>query len=232
TYIALGIRQDNRQAEEFYSRLEDQSKLTSHEAGALRTLAQSLPRVREGTLRLAFSNQTNAAIALPRLEFLLQATLQLDPEGKRRRRLWDKVVQPALKGQPSTEVLTLSAAAADILRLGSNQVGQVVRPFLSALEHETRADLRYTSACILVAMAGRVPLEQAVPVSRFLVQEAQAITNLNPGDAVGSLRRIAVLANGIAQLTNQQTSDLVQPVIARVLSEMERETNTMRIAKL
>src|SRR6185436_5027965 len=130
------------------------------------------------------------------------------------------------------EILALSAATADILRLGSNQVGEVIRPLLTQLQRESKASTRYDSACILVSLADRVPADQSTAVSGFLAQTALAITNLARGDAVTSLRQISALVDGVAKLTNHQSAELVQPVIAYALAELERETNTMRCAKL
>src|SRR5205809_378868 len=63
-YLALGIREDHRLAQEIFSSLDVETDLTADEANALRKLRTSSRRVREATLRLAFSNPAKAGIAL------------------------------------------------------------------------------------------------------------------------------------------------------------------------
>src|SRR6185369_17004748 len=97
------LRADARRSRDILFAISPEPDFGAEERKAFQTLSCSSPRVREGVMRLAFANPTNALRALPRMEILIQSALQLDPTGKGREHLWNAVVQPALHRQPSRE---------------------------------------------------------------------------------------------------------------------------------
>ncbi len=227
--VESGIRADARRSRALFFSVGQGMDLGDAEAEAFRALARSSLRVREGVLHLAFASATNAALALPRAEILLQSALLLDAGGERQR-LWDHIVQPALQAAPSAEVILLSAATTILGGYGSNQAVRVLRELQTVLATESNTEARSIAAGLFVPLSEHASPEQLERVaglllSELLLEDNPMQVNTVAGTVkragsrrVGDLRRVASHLKGAAA---QRFADQLIPAL-------ENQTNQSR----
>jgi hypothetical protein len=226
------LREDARKSAQIFFSLDPGPDLTQQEATAFQVLAARSPRVREGLMRLAFANSTNAAVALPRLEILLHCAVRFDPAQKEHERLWTKVVGPALRKKPSSEIILLAAATIAIGNYGPARAGLVLQRLL--LGSETNSVARAIALGVFVPLVEFAPMDQVERAANLLLQQlleeqnpARANPSLGSVNPEGSrcivdLRRVA---GRLSQSAARRLGDQALPALAS-------QTNQSRVLAL
>jgi hypothetical protein len=222
-YQVIGKREDNRQARQLFERLETGHTLSPNEAEAVRALASAPARVREQVLELAFASTNNAAIALPRLGFLLHCCLELEPAPALPMKIWRDTVMPAIKARPSTAIFRIAAATADYLRLGSNEVGQVAGPLLAILQNEPDPSARLLLIKELSPLADRMQPPQTRILAESLLRALSEEKNQT---------EYGTLTSGLMLAVNQFDSEWAQRTISQALSLLETNKDSFKSAAL
>jgi len=228
------LREEARLSQAIFSGLSSQPGFSVQDAEALRHLCTNDLRIQEKVLQLAFANPTNAALALPRLEFLLHATLQLDPDGTRRARLWERVVKPALERKPSPEVIVLAAATVTISGGGSNESIRVIEQLSPLITSETDPDLRAIALGVFAPLVEFAPLEISETAGGLLL--TQLLTEENPmarnqytgGFNASGSRCVQDTQRVVARLNGASA----QRFADKLISALESQTNASRILAL
>jgi len=228
------LREESRLSQAIFFGLSSQPGFSVQDAEALRHLRTNDLRIQEKVLQLAFANPTNATLALPRLEFLLHATLQLDPDGTRRARLWQRVVQPALERKPSPEVIVLAAAAVNICGGGSNESVRVIEQLAPLITSETDPDLRAITLGVFAPLVEFAPLDLTETAAGLLL--TQLLTEENPmarnsytgGFNANGSRCVQDTQRVVARLTGASA----QRFADNLISALESQTNASRIIAL
>jgi hypothetical protein len=222
--FVVGKREDDQQARAFFSRLETGRVLSEAEAAMLRTLSSAPTRVRRQVLALAFSDATNAMIALPRFGLLLQACDARTPMGAETRLgqpdrnilsptdLWRNIINPAIKKRPSIAVFRLGLAAADLLSLGTNEVSEIASPLLKAIHAETNRSLRLAMTHELGAVADRMRSAEAKSLADVLVSELGEETDPHEiaSQTAALVLAVARLETGAAQMAISQALQIME----------------------
>jgi len=211
-WLVLGRREDNRRALSLFAQLGTNQTLSPGEADLFRALAMAPPRVREQVVGLAFASTNNAAIALPRLGFLLHCCVEIEPSPGLPDKIWREFAAPALQARPSLEILRLAAATADFLKLGTNAVQPVAGPLLIALPSQPSPATRLALLKELIPLADRMQPSQ----TRIL---ADAILAALPSET--SSEDQETLAGGLLQTIRQFDSPSAQRTISQALDLIE-----------
>ncbi len=166
------LRRDvERRSLAIISRITPNAELCETEIAAFEMLATNSPLVQEGVMRLAFANNDNAAVALPRLELLLHCVLQSDPTGAGREELWRKIVKPALRRNPPRDVILLAAATISIGGYGQNEAATVLPKLYPLFAGETNLEMRILPLGLFAPLAGFATAEQLEKAANLLLPE-------------------------------------------------------------
>ena len=251
-YIWHGIWEDARHSSEIFTAFSPGEDLITQEQTAFQLLSRSSPRIRDGVIRLAFASSTNATLALPRMEILLQSALQLDPTGEGRENLWRNVVQPALQSRPVREVILLSAAVAAIGGYSSNRANSVLQFLAPLIAGETNSEKRSIELGLFVPLADFASTEQIESVANLLLLELLEEPNpmqvniktwsINPVGArrVRDLRRLASRLSGVPARRfadrvitplGSQTNASIALALGKVLADMKSELDPNQVAQ-
>ena len=167
-----------QQAKAIFSQIRSGPELSPEEAQVFRTLHAAPTEVRAMVFGLAFKHPSNAAVALPRLEFLLQAVCANSPNAVAPERLWDTVVVRRLKKKKlPQEILLLAAGTADIFRLDAARQGGVTRLLLNRLAVEANTSTRVAMTGILLSGADRLPQSDIPAAASLLLGAMEESTN-------------------------------------------------------
>ncbi|HTL59331.1 MAG TPA: hypothetical protein VL361_26900 [Candidatus Limnocylindrales bacterium] len=246
------IREDARQSSKIFAAISPVSVLTGEEQRAFLLLSRSSPRIRDGVMKLAFANSSNAALALPRMEILLQSTLQLDSTGEGRNHLWNRIVEPVLRRKPAREVIMLSAATASIGGYDSNRVTAILQLLGPLIAQETNLEQRSIELGLFVPLVDFASADQIEPVANLLLSELLGEPNpmeaniktglLNPTGSrrVRDLRRLVSrfseapaqrFAERVIAALGTETNSSVALAMGKVLEEVKFELDPSQVAR-
>src|SRR5579859_3410436 len=233
-HIENGLREEARKSARIFASLDPGPDLTQQEAAAFEVLAASSRRVREGVMRLAFANSTNAAVALPRLEILLHCAVRFDPAQKEHERLWTRVVEPALRKKPAPDIIFLAMATTAIGNYGPARAGLVLQQWQWPLGSETNSVARAIALGVFVPLVEFAPMEQVERAANLLLQ--QLLEDQNPARENSSLGSANPEGSrglvDLRRVTGRLSESAARRFADQALPELVSQTNSSRVLAL